>query len=243
MHHLRPLTEGGGHGGRTCSACAARTTLGWNGCCGARVELCGSVIERDPVPPERRSRCAEMNDAQLAAIAGLIGVGVSGAIQAGLAFWADRKHRRAAVRLVERVLMTIAVYLRILASRRDSELFLGSPPKPEVIAEHKQRLARELSRGSWLAVTRAYSAYDIAGLTASLGRRVLDEGVLDIADLAASFSKDLRHTADQMEAACRGLAPLPSRLPLWIAQRSERRTWERLADERDGSRSDDRPGS
>jgi hypothetical protein len=181
-----------------------------------------------------------MTDAEIAAVAGLAGVGLSGGFQFGLAVRADRRERRAAARLVEAELSGLRSRVLFMAASTEwgALVRLGEPP---VWKEHEALLARHLSRRQWLRVTTAYGLYNtLCSMASSLEK--LKEAAPE-AQLPGYERLDrvATGTAEVLEKAHRQLVPVLGRLGLrrtrrdidamflaagvGVEQRRERRFW------------------
>lgn len=98
-----------------------------------------------------------MSDAALAAVAGLIGVALSGGVQVGLEVWRDHKIRRAAVRPV---VGEVSGLVTLLAVAVDHPVSIGMLPEPDSWLAHEEVLSRELPDRTWDCVVTAYASYD-----------------------------------------------------------------------------------
>jgi hypothetical protein len=120
-----------------------------------------------------------MKDAEIAAVAGLAGVGLSGGFQLGLAVRSDHRERRAALRLIEDELTGMRARIQFVSETSEWGVLvsIGEPP---VWSEHEAVLARHLSRGRWQRVSAAYAMYGtLRGLVSSLQIVEQDVGARD----------------------------------------------------------------
>jgi cation transport regulator ChaC len=164
-----------------------------------------------------------MRDAELAAVAGLLGVGLSGGIQVGVAWWQDRKDRRAAVRLVEGEMSGLGGFLRRLSTGQEMEELLFRLPEAKVFPQHRDLLARELSRLQWLKVSAAYTQYNTLQMYVNDARetyKMLKRPTPDEHVQAAKQSAGL--VARALELAQVQLVPFTSKPGVWLGIRARR---------------------
>lgn len=110
-----------------------------------------------------------------------------------------------------------------LADDRPSPL-LTRLPEPTVYPQRKERLARELSRASWVQVTTAYAHCEVAvGLSSifksasdALERPTKDEHL-------ATFRAAAQKAATELERAQLHLAPRTSKPGIWAGHRARLR--------------------
>lgn len=170
-----------------------------------------------------------MGDAQLAAVAGLLGVGLSGGVQVGLAIRADRHETRRATRLIESELGELYGRLRMALIHQDWLHLLAAAPETPVWDARREDLAKHLSRRKWLLVATAYSSYalavSVAGVQHELGRSQTAEGSRALAETVGA-------AANQVKTAIRALRPVSA----WFGLREVEQLYERLArDQRDSA--------
>lgn len=159
-----------------------------------------------------------MSDAELAAVSGLIGIGLSGGFQVGLAAWKDWKDRRAALRPIEAELARALATLTITnVPPRDLARFGSFKATPEW-DRHQDRLARELPRRKWRLLKGGYDAYAVLRNSAEMLRDHGDddpERYIKLVDVSAEQAERFLLTAHRSVAG-------------WRVHRESKKAWKEL---------------
>jgi hypothetical protein len=154
------------------------------------------------------------NDAYIAGVAALLGVGLSGGVQTWIAVRKDQRDRRRSVRLLAEEMETFAVAMRYAELRPDSrEAVLRTLGPPVVHRAEQGTLARELNERHWLLVSNAYVRYTTVQ---ALCARDEDHADLPGASSILPTTRMVLETVKSLERASGRLAPRYQRPRIWL---------------------------
>lgn len=166
-----------------------------------------------------------MNDPQLAAVAGLVGVGLSGGVQVLLAVRADRRDRRGCARALEAELGELIAVIQLVGRTKQWKLLEEHYAETPAWESNREQLARHLHRTGWTAVRVAYARF--SGLRATARGFTIIGGTAD-----AQVEGILQNLADEaVEALQEAVASL---WPWWwrpVVRRFTSDAWKHSAPE------------